>query len=182
MNKVNTTLNDCFVLDPIVHGDDRGFFIESWNAKTFSSMGLDVQFVQDNHSRSTRNVLRGLHYQVNQPQGKLVRVTRGTVFDAVVDLRRSSSTFGEWFGVELSESNKQMLWVPPGFAHGFLVLSEFADFQYKCTQYYSPEDDRSLRWDDQTVGIQWPINPGEKPGLSEKDAVASSFSDAETFR
>lgn len=181
MKKVPTELNDCFVLDPVIHGDERGFFIESWNEKTFSSIGLDVSFVQDNHSRSTRNVLRGLHYQINRPQGKLVRVTRGVVFDAVVDMRRGSSTFGKWFGTELSEENKRMLWVPPGFAHGFLVLSDSADFQYKCTEYYSPQDDRSLRWDDPTVGIDWPLSQDVIPGLSEKDAAAASFDVAETF-
>ena len=155
--------------------------MESWNARDFSAIGLDCDFVQDNHSRSTRNVLRGLHYQVNTPQGKLVRVTRGSVFDAVVDLRRSSPSFGDWFGVELSEENKRMLWVPPGFAHGFLVLSEFADFQYKCTEYYSADDDRTVRWNDARIGIEWPLASGLSPTLSEKDAGGLSLSEAETF-
>jgi len=181
MNTLPTNLNDCVVLEPIVHGDERGFFIESWNSRTFEEMGLNVGFVQDNHSRSSRGVLRGLHYQLNTPQGKLVRVTRGSVFDAVVDLRRSSSTFGEWFGVELSEQNKRMLWVPPGFAHGFLVMSEIADFQYKCTEYYSPRDDRGIRWNDPDIGIEWPITNGIEPTLSEKDGSAPFMSDAETF-
>ena len=182
MNTLPTNLNDCVVLEPIVHGDERGFFIESWNSRTFEEMGLNVGFVQDNHSRSSRGVLRGLHYQLNTPQGKLVRVTRGSVFDAVVDLRRSSSTFGEWFGVELSEQNKRMLWVPPGFAHGFLVMSEIADFQYKCTEYYSPRDDRGIRWNDPDIGIEWPITNGIEPTLSEKDGSAPFMSDAETFQ
>ena len=181
MNTIPTNLNDCIVLEPIVHGDERGFFVESWNARTFEEMGLKIEFVQDNHSRSSRGVLRGLHFQVNVPQGKLVRVTRGSVFDAVVDLRRSSSTFGKWFGTELSEKNKRMLWVPPGFAHGFLVLSETADFQYKCTEYYSPSDDRGIRWNDPDVGIEWPITDGIEPTLSEKDDAAPFLSDAETF-
>ena len=181
MNISPTKLNDCLVLDPIVHGDERGFFIESWNSRTFSEMGLNIEFVQDNHSRSARGVLRGLHFQVNTPQGKLVRVTKGSVFDAVVDLRRSSSTFGGWFGVELSEENQRMLWVPPGFAHGFLVLSESADFQYKCTEYYSPRDDRGIRWNDPEIGIEWPMVEGVEPTLSEKDGAAPFLSDAETF-
>lgn len=181
MNISPTNLNDCVVLDPIVHGDERGFFIESWNSRTFEEAGLNIEFVQDNHSRSARGVLRGLHFQVNTPQGKLVRVTRGSVYDAVVDLRRSSSTFGDWFGLELSEQNQRMLWVPPGFAHGFLVLSETADFQYKCTEYYSPRDDRGIRWNDPEIGIEWPLVDGIEPTLSEKDGAAPFLSDAETF-
>lgn len=181
MKKTETRIPGCFVLDPVVHGDERGFFVESWNDRTFTELGLDLTFVQDNHSRSGRGVLRGLHYQVENPQGKLVRVTRGSVFDVAVDLRASSRTFGEWFGTELSESNKRMMWVPPGFAHGFLVLTDIADFQYKCTEYYSPKNDRGIRWNDPDIGIQWPLDDGLEPILSEKDGVAPLLSDAETF-
>ena len=181
MQKIETPLPGCFLLEPVVHGDDRGFFIESWNRRTFKDIGIDFDYVQDNHSRSTRGVLRGIHYQVENPQGKLVRVTSGSVFDVAVDLRRSSKTFGRWFGVELSAANKRIFWVPPGFAHGFLVLSETADFQYKCTEYYSPSDDRGIRWNDPDVGIEWPITDGIEPRLSEKDDAAPFLSDAETF-
>ena len=181
MKKTETRLPDCFVLDPMVHGDERGFFVESWNERTFAELGLNLRFVQDNHSRSGMGVLRGLHYQVENPQGKLVRVTHGSVFDVAVDLRASSDTFGEWFGTELSESNKRMMWVPPGFAHGFLVLTDIADFQYKCTEYYSPRNDRGIRWDDPDIGIQWPLEDGLNPVLSEKDRSAPLLSDAETF-
>ena len=182
MNISPTNLNDCVVLDPIVHGDERGFFIESWNSRTFEEAGLNIEFVQDNHSRSARGVLRGLHFQVNTPQGKLVRVTRGSVYDAVVDLRRSSSTFGDWFGLELSEQNQRMLWVPPGFAHGFLVLSETADFQYKCTDVYHPSSERTIRWDDPEIGIDWPLGDVIEVQLSEKDRVGGlALADAETL-
>ncbi|MAJ45739.1 MAG: dTDP-4-dehydrorhamnose 3,5-epimerase [Planctomycetes bacterium TMED75] len=181
MKPIKTNLIDCLVLEPVVHGDDRGFFIESWNSRTFDELGLQLDFVQDNHSRSSQGVLRGLHFQVNTPQGKLVRVTQGSVFDVAVDLRRGSATFGEWFGTELSESNKRMLWVPPGFAHGFLVLSEFADFQYKCTEYYSQKDDRGIRWDDPQIGIDWPIPSGRIPLLSDKDRNAPGIARSETF-
>ena len=181
MKKIKTNLADCLVLEPVVHGDDRGFFIESWNSRTFDELGLDLNFVQDNHSRSSQGVLRGLHFQLNTPQGKLVRVTRGSVFDVAVDLRRSSTTYGNWFGTELSESNKRMLWVPPGFAHGFLVLSDFADFQYKCTEYYSQKDDRGIRWDDPKIGIEWPLPDGFEPLLSDKDRDAPELARSETF-
>ena len=181
MKKITTNLDDCLVLEPVVHGDDRGFFIESWNSRTFDELGLDLNFVQDNHSRSSQGVLRGLHFQLNTPQGKLVRVTRGSVFDVAVDLRRSSTTYGNWFGTELSESNKRMLWVPPGFAHGFLVLSDFADFQYKCTEYYSQKDDRGIRWDDPKIGIEWPLPDGFEPLLSDKDRDAPELARSETF-
>ena len=181
MKKIKTNLADCLVLEPVVHGDDRGFFIESWNSRTFDELGLDLKFVQDNHSRSSQGVLRGLHFQLNTPQGKLVRVTRGSVFDVAVDLRRSSTTYGNWFGTELSESNKRMLWVPPGFAHGFLVLSDFADFQYKCTEYYSQKDDRGIRWDDPKIGIEWPLPDGFEPLLSDKDRDAPELARSETF-
>ena len=175
-----TSLPDVLILEPKVFGDDRGFFFESFNARDFAQLtGLDVQFVQDNHSRSTRNVLRGLHYQIKNPQGKLVRVTQGAVFDVTVDMRRSSPTFGKWAGVELSADNKRQLWVPPGFAHGFVVLSEAAEFLYKTTDYWYPEFERSLRWNDPQVDIAWPIE--EAPHLAKKDAEGSPFSSADTF-
>lgn len=170
---------------PKVFGDERGFFLETWNEQAFRNAGLDVLFVQDNWSRSRRGILRGLHYQIERPQGKLVRVTRGAVFDVAVDLRRSSPTFGRHVARVLTETNRHSLWIPPGFAHGFLVLSEEADFVYKCTELYAPEHDRSLSWCDPTVGILWPL--AEVGGvnavqLSEKDrAKAASFEQAECF-
>jgi len=179
MKMIPTELNGCCILEPIVHGDDRGFFVESWNSDTFSKMGLNLDFVQDNHSRSSRGVLRGIHYQIKNPQGKLVRVTHGSVFDVAVDIRRDSPTFGRWTGVELSAENKRMFWVPPGFGHAFLVLSEDADFQYKCTEFYSPENDRGIRWDDPDVGIKWPTEPGTMPTLSEKDLSLPPLKNAE---
>ena len=169
----------CCSITPRVFGDDRGFFLESWNARAFAAAGLDLTFVQDNHSRSARGVLRGLHYQLANPQGKLVRVTAGAVFDVAVDVRRSSPHFGRWVGVELSEANKAMLWVPPGFAHGFVVISDTADFQYKCTVPYDPGDERAIRWDDPTIGIDWPLI--DPPRLSGKDAAAPLLADAEVF-
>lgn len=175
-----TSLPGVMLITPRVFGDDRGFFLESWNARAFADVGLDVAFVQDNHSRSARSVLRGLHYQLANPQGKLVRVTSGAVFDVAVDVRRSSSHFGRWVGVELSEANKQMLWVPPGFAHGFVVLTETADFQYKCTALYDPADERAVRWDDAAIAIDWPLS-GAAPKLSAKDAAAPTLAGAEVF-
>jgi dTDP-4-dehydrorhamnose 3,5-epimerase len=177
-----TSIPECLLLEPHVFGDERGFFLESWNASTFAAAGLDLQFVQDNHSRSQQGVLRGLHYQIVAPQGKLVRVTRGSVFDVAVDLRRSSQSFGRWVGVELTEQNHRMFWVPPGFAHGFLVTSESADFQYKCTTCYAPEHDRSLKWDDPAIGIDWPVVSNQSPTLSEKDEAAPLLCDAECFQ
>ena len=175
-----TVLPDVLILEPKVFGDDRGFFFESFNARDFAQLtGLDVQFVQDNHSRSAKNVLRGLHYQIQHPQGKLVRVTQGAVFDVAVDMRRSSPNFGKWAGVELSADNKRQLWVPPGFAHGFVVLSDTAEFLYKTTDYWFPEFERSLRWNDPQVDIAWPIQ--EEPQLAKKDAEGSPFSSADTF-
>jgi dTDP-4-dehydrorhamnose 3,5-epimerase len=168
------------LITPRVFGDDRGFFLESWNARTFADAGLDVDFVQDNHSRSARGVLRGLHYQLGSPQGKLVRVTQGAVFDVAVDVRRSSPHFGRWTGAELSDANHQMLWIPPGFAHGFVVLSDSADFLYKCTTLYDAANDRGVRWDDPAIGIDWPL-AGMTPQLSSKDAVAPLLADAEVF-
>ncbi len=168
------------LIEPRVFGDDRGFFYESWSARTFADAGLDVDFVQDNHSRSACGVLRGLHYQVNRPQGKLVRVTSGAVFDVAVDLRRSSPRFGRWVGVELSAQNKHMLWIPPGFAHGFLSLQDDTEFLYKCTDFYSPQDDRSLLWSDPAIGIDWPLD-GLTPALSAKDEAAPSLAQADSY-
>ena len=179
MQVIATRLPDVLLLAPKVFGDARGFFMESWNRQTFADLGLNLDFVQDNHSRSARGVLRGLHYQLNQPQGKLVRVTSGAVFDVAVDLRRSSPHFGQWTGHELSADNQHMLWVPPGFAHGFLVLSESADFLYKTTAYYAPQWDRGIRWDDPEIGVEWPLQA--VPTLSAKDQVLPLFHDAETY-
>jgi dTDP-4-dehydrorhamnose 3,5-epimerase len=178
-----TALPGVLVLEPKVFGDARGFFLESFNARRFSeATGLDVGFVQDNHSRSTRGVLRGLHYQIRQPQGKLVRVVRGRVFDVAVDLRRGSPTLGRWTGVELTEDNQRQLWVPPGFGHGFLVLSDTADFLYKTTDYYAPEHERTLLWNDPRVGVAWPLEGlGCEPRLSPKDAAGPRWEDAELF-
>lgn len=180
MNMIETALPGVMLIEPKVFGDDRGFFLESWNAAAFAAAGLDVAFVQDNHSRSARGVLRGLHYQLGTPQGKLVRVTSGAVFDVAVDIRRSSPHFGQWVGYELSDANKRMLYVPPGFAHGFLVLSDSADFLYKCTTLYNPPTDRGIRFDDPAIGIAWP-DVGIAPMLSGKDAVAPMLADATVF-
>ena len=180
MKVIDTPLPGVNLIEPRVFGDDRGFFLESWNARAFADAGLDLDFVQDNHSRSARHVLRGLHYQIVDPQGKLVRVTAGAVFDVAVDLRRSSPFFGKWAGYELSAENKRMLWVPPGFAHGFVVLSDSADFLYKCTSLYAPANERALAWNDPAVGIDWPIGDAT-PLLSGKDAVAPVLADAEVF-
>jgi dTDP-4-dehydrorhamnose 3,5-epimerase len=180
VNITETDLPGVKLLTPRVFGDDRGFFLESWNAKVFAEAGLDVPFVQDNHSRSAKGVLRGLHYQLSNPQGKLVRVTSGAVFDVAVDIRRSSPAFGRWTGHVLSADNKAMLWIPPGFAHGFLVLSDSADFLYKCTTLYDPPSDRSLAWDDPEIGIQWP-REGMTPQLSTKDSAAPRLAGAEVF-
>lgn len=171
---------DVVLLTPKVFGDERGFFFESFNQKAFeAAIGRSVNFVQDNHSRSVKGVLRGLHYQIKQPQGKLVRVVHGEVFDVAVDLRKSSATFGHWVGVHLSADNKQQVWVPEGFAHGFIVLSETAEFLYKTTDYYAPEHERSLLWNDPALGIDWPLQ-GD-PTLAAKDATAKSFTEAEVF-
>jgi len=181
MKVTPTVLPEVLVVEPAVFGDDRGFFMESWNARSFrSATGLDVDFVQDNHSRSARHVLRGIHYQVVKPQGKLVRVTWGAVFDVAVDLRRSSPNFGRWVGVELSAENKRQLWVPPGFGHAFLVLSEAADFLYKTTEYWFREHDRSLRWNDPALGIEWPLS-GAEPLLADKDRNAPTLDAAEVY-
>jgi dTDP-4-dehydrorhamnose 3,5-epimerase len=179
MNVVETALPGVLVIEPRVFGDSRGFFYESWNARDFAAMGIAERFVQDNHSRSAHNVLRGLHYQLEHAQGKLVRVIVGEVFDAAVDLRRSSPTFGKWEGIRLSAENKRMLWIPPGFAHGFLVTSEYAEFLYKTTDYWSLEHERTIAWNDRDIGIAWPCR-GE-PVLSAKDAKGVSFAAAETY-
>lgn len=178
---IPTDLPEVLILEPKVFGDDRGFFFESFNQRDFQQVtGLDVDFVQDNHSKSSRGVLRGLHYQIQHPQGKLVRVTQGAVFDVAVDLRRSSPRFGKWVGVELTAENKRQLWVPPGFGHGFVVTSESAEFLYKTTDYWYPEYERSLLWSDPAVGIQWPAM-AEAPKLAAKDAAAKLLSEADLF-
>ena len=181
MQIIDTALDSVKIIEPKVFGDDRGFFLESWNKQLFEDNGLPSHFVQDNHSRSSQGVLRGLHYQLKNAQGKLVRVTSGEVFDVAVDMRKSSPQFGQWMGVLLSESNKRQLWVPPGFAHGFYVVSESADFQYKCTDYYSPEHERSLMWNDPTVGVEWPIIEGTEPLLAAKDAAGLPIEQCDTF-
>lgn len=179
MNVNETGLPGVLILEPKVFGDERGFFMESYNRRVFAELGLPTDFVQDNHSRSARGVLRGLHYQIQQPQGKLVRVVRGAVYDVAVDLRRSSPTFGRWEGVELSEENRRMLWIPPGFAHGFLVLSDYADFLYKTTDFYAPEHERCIAWNDPAIGIAWPFE-GE-PVLSAKDQAGKALAQAEVY-
>jgi dTDP-4-dehydrorhamnose 3,5-epimerase len=177
----STDLPGVLAIEPRVFGDERGFFFESWNSAAFrESTGVDAAFVQDNHSRSARGVLRGIHYQLVRPQGKLVRVVQGAVFDVAVDLRRSSPHFGRWAGIELSAANRRQLWIPPGFGHAFLVLSEQADFLYKTTEYWISDYDRSLRWDDPTVGIAWPLG-GARPVLSDKDARAPFLPDADVY-
>ncbi len=181
MNVIKGELEGLLILEPKVFGDARGFFMESYNAKTFAELtGLQPDFVQDNHSRSARGVLRGLHYQLQQPQGKLVRVVSGRVWDVAVDMRRSSPTFGKWQGLELSAENNRQFWVPAGFAHGFVVLSEFADFLYKTTDYYAPAHERCLMWNDPTVGVQWPLE-GIAPQLSGKDQQGLAFAQCETY-
>jgi len=180
MQVVQTEIPEVLILEPQVYGDERGFFFESFNQQKFESLtGVKANFVQDNHSRSAVNVLRGLHYQIQQPQGKLVRVVVGEVFDVAVDLRRQSATFGKWVGVILSAENKRQLWVPPGFAHGFLVLKEGTEFLYKTTDYYAPQHERCIRWDDPKIGIKWPLS-GE-PVLSGKDQLGLDFSKADVF-
>lgn len=180
MQAIKTPIPDLLILEPKVFGDARGFFFESYNENAFhSATGLRPNFVQDNHSRSAKGVLRGLHYQIQQPQGKLVRVTEGEVFDVAVDIRKSSPTFGQWFGAHLSAESRRMMWVPAGFAHGFLVLSEFAEFLYKTTDFYAPEHERSITWNDPAIGVQWPLQGA--PLLSAKDQQASLIKDAELF-
>jgi dTDP-4-dehydrorhamnose 3,5-epimerase len=180
MKVIRTSIPEVLIFEPQVFGDARGFLLESWNARRFcDAVGSNISFVQDNHSRSRRGVLRGLHYQIKQPQGKLVRVATGRVFDAAVDLRKSSPTFGCWAGTELSGDNHRQLWIPAGFAHGFLVLSDSADFLYKTTDYYAPQHERSVLWNDPAIGIDWPTD-GE-PALSAKDKAGVLLRDAEVF-
>jgi len=177
----DTALPGVKLIEPRVFNDDRGFFFESWNARAFAAAGIDASFVQDNHSRSAKGVLRGLHYQIQCPQGKLVRVVSGAVFDVAVDLRRSSKTFGRWVGYELSAENKWQAWIPPGFAHGFLSLQDDTELLYKCTDFYSAQAERSLIWNDPDIGIAWPLNVVGKPLLSDKDAAAKTLAEAEVF-
>lgn len=180
MKIIETKIPDVKIIEPKVFGDNRGFFMESYNHKKFiEAVGHDLNFVQDNHSRSQKGVLRGLHYQIKQPQGKLVRVTSGRVYDIAVDIRKSSSTFGQWVGVELSAENNRQFWVPEGFAHGFVVLSDTADFLYKTTDYYAPEHERCIKWDDPELAVNWQYN--EEPLVSEKDKLGESFMKAEYF-
>mgnify|MGYP001430981290 CR=1 FL=1 len=175
MNVIKTKLQGCVVIEPTVFGDDRGFFLETFQAERYADLaGITLPFVQDNHSRSARGVLRGLHFQKNKPQGKLIRVVKGEVYDVAVDIRQGSPTFGQWEGIILSEENKTQLWVPPGFAHGFVVLSDTADFEYKCSDYYDPSDEGSILWNDPELNIPWPI---DNPKLSEKDANAKKLAD-----
>jgi dTDP-4-dehydrorhamnose 3,5-epimerase len=179
MNIQQTQIPGVLIVEPMVFGDDRGFFLESFNEREMRNIGIDAHFVQDNHSRSQRNVLRGLHYQINQPQGKLVRVVSGKVYDVAVDVRRDSPAFGKWVGVELSAENKRMFWLPAGMAHGFVVLSDSADFLYKATEYYAPKFERTILWNDTELGIEWPL--AGQPILSAKDAAAKTFREAEVF-
>lgn len=179
MNIHPAAIRDVLLIDPAVYGDERGFFMETWQRDKFAKAGVDYDFVQDNHSRSSRGTLRGLHYQIRQPQGKLVRVTHGEVFDVAADIRRSSPTYGQWVSEFLSAENKRMLWIPPGFAHGFYVTSEVAEFQYKCTDYYAPEHERCIHWEDPDLAIAWPLE-GE-PLVSAKDKRGSSLLQAECF-
>lgn len=181
MKVVATKIPDVLLIEQRMFKDERGFFIESWNARTFNqAVGTDVTFVQDNHSRSVRNVLRGLHYQIQNPQGKLVRAATGRVFDVAVDLRRSSATFGCWVGTELTEENGRQIWIPAGFAHGFIALSAVADVMYKTTDYYAPEHERCVAWNDPTIAIAWPLNDGT-PILSPKDRAGLTLQSAEVF-
>src|ERR1035437_412825 len=174
-----TAIPGVLIVEPAVFGDERGFFLESFNEREMRKIGIDAHFVQDNHSRSQRNVLRGLHYQISQPQGKLVRVVTGRVFDVAVDVRRDSPAFGKWVGVELSAENKRMFWLPAGMAHGFVVLSDSADVLYKATEYYAPKFERTILWNDTELGIEWPLTG--QPILSAKDAAAKTFREAEVF-
>lgn len=181
MRVVPTALPEVVIIESPVHGDDRGFFTEVFHSEKFKALGVPTDFAQDNHSRSTRNTLRGLHYQLEQPQGKLVRPVTGSIFDVAVDVRKSSSSFGKWVGVELTAGDGRQLWIPPGFAHGFLVLSEVADLTYKCTTVYNPASDRSLAWNDPMLNIAWPIPNGQEPLLSGKDESAPGLSAAEVY-
>jgi dTDP-4-dehydrorhamnose 3,5-epimerase len=174
-------LPEVVLIEPKAFGDQRGFFMETWQEQKFAAAGITEHFVQDNHSRSAQWTLRGLHYQIQQPQGKLVRVTRGAAFDVAVDMRRSSATFGQWVGVELSETNRRLLWVPPGFAHGFLALTPDVDFVYKCTDFYAPQFERTVRWNDPQIGVVWPLPAGVAPLLAPKDAAAGGLDAVEAY-
>jgi dTDP-4-dehydrorhamnose 3,5-epimerase len=176
-----TALPDVKIIEPDLFEDDRGFFMETWNARAFAAAGIEAWFVQDNHSRSAKGVLRGLHYQIGRPQGKLIRVVAGRVFDVAVDLRRSAPSFGSWAGVELSAQNRRMLWVPPGFAHGFLALEEGTELLYKCTEHYAAELDRTLLWSDPDIGIDWSLEGMSEPLLSDKDRDGTTLRNAEVF-
>ncbi|MFC4293248.1 dTDP-4-dehydrorhamnose 3,5-epimerase [Sphingorhabdus arenilitoris] len=180
MQLIDTSIADVKIIEPKLFGDDRGFFYESWNEQTFAALGLDLTFVQDNHSKSAKGVLRGLHYQIEKPQGKLVRVTAGSVYDVAVDLRRSSPTFLQWEAFTLSAQNKRILWVPPGFGHGFLSMEDSTEFLYRCTEFYAPEHERSLLWNDPDLAIHWPLD-GVQPSLSAKDAAGVPLAQAELF-
>ncbi|MAR90259.1 MAG: dTDP-4-dehydrorhamnose 3,5-epimerase [Pseudomonadales bacterium] len=182
MEVVTLKLNDAFYIEPKVHGDHRGFFMETWRDSWFEDLSLNYRFVQDNHSKSVRGSLRGLHYQISHPQGKLVRVTSGEVFDVVVDLRVDSPTFSQWEGIYLSAENKRIMWVPPGFAHGFYVVSDEAEFVYKCSEYFSPEDDRTLLWNDPDIGIEWPVEDFDNVILSAKDKAGTPLKKADVYR
>jgi dTDP-4-dehydrorhamnose 3,5-epimerase len=181
MQLTKTKIPEVLLIEPKVFSDERGFFMETWNKKKFKEAGLIIDFVQDNHSKSVKNTLRGLHYQIENPQGKLVRVIQGEVFDVAVDLRKNSPYYGNWVGETLTAENKKMLWVPPGFAHGFLVLSDTAEFQYKCSDFYNPQAERCIIWNDPEINIDWPIPKNEKPILSQKDKSGVLFKDAEVF-
>jgi dTDP-4-dehydrorhamnose 3,5-epimerase len=181
MRILNTSIKEVFIVEPAVYQDDRGYFMETYQSEKFKELGILHEFVQDNHSRSRQGVLRGLHYQIKQPQGKLVRVVTGQVFDVVVDIRKSSKTFGRWVGEYLSAENKLQMWVPPGFAHGYYILSEWADFIYKTTEFYAPEWERSILWNDEKISINWPLLDGKLPILAEKDAQARSLAEADLF-
>jgi dTDP-4-dehydrorhamnose 3,5-epimerase len=181
MNFMPTRLRDVVLIEPRVFADTRGVFMETWQAARFEAAGIEARFVQDNLSVSRQWVLRGLHYQLYKPQGKLVRVTRGEVFDVAVDIRRSSETFGRWVGVHLSAANRRMLWVPPGYAHGFLALSDEAEFSYKCTDYYDPSSERTLLWNDPAIGVEWPLPAGVEPVMADKDRGAPPLAQAECF-
>jgi len=181
MKFLPSSIPDVVIIEPKVFGDNRGFFMETWRSDQFGDARIGEQFVQENHSRSGKGVLRGLHYQINQAQGKLVRVVQGEVFDVAVDMRRSSVTFGQWVGTHLSAENKKILWVPPGFAHGFLTLSDPTDFVYKCTDYYAPNEERVLMWNDPVLAIEWPIAESETPVQSERDACGLPLSQAECY-
>ena len=180
MQVLPTSIPDVMIVEPKVFGDERGFFLESWNARAFAEAGIDAQFVQDNHSCSAKGVLRGLHYQVDPAQGKLVRVVAGSVFDVAVDLRKASATFGKWVGVTLSAANRRMLWIPPGFAHGFLALEDGTEFLYKCTNFYTPSAEHCLMWNDPAIGVEWPLE-GLTPLVSTKDSTARPLAGAEIF-